>query len=554
MRKTACLALGVVALATVLADRPLLAQGMALSQGDLVARIDRLFEKWDRRDTPGCALCVGRNGRPLATRTYGTANLEYGVPIEASTIFEAGSVAKQVTAASIALLAQDGKLSLDDPVRRFVPEVPDFGAPITIRHLLNHVSGLRCQWVLLSLAGRAPGTAVHTVDEILDLVSRQKRLNFPPGDDFLYSNTGFTLLGVIVQRASGQTLAEFSDARLFRPLGMKRTGWRTDHSAIVKGRATAYSMDPDGTFHTEMPFTNVYGNGGLLTTVGDLLIWNTNLDAPRVGGRQMVETLETRGRLNDGFVNEYAGGLIVFEYRGVREISHGGTTGGYRAFVARFPDQRLSISLLCNLNSINTEMIAHQVAEIALEGELRPRSLEPPVKVAPDELKSLEGVYRDPATDGVLRVLLDKDRLRADGAELVPVAPNRFREAGSAAEFTFTRPAGGGSIRMRAATPGSRPVDYVAVPAFMPAPSQLAEFAGAYDSEELDVTYRVLVHSGRLVVWHRPEPPVAVLPIFSDAFDFGRGRVVRFTRDSAGRIDGFEIFAGRVRHLRFIRR
>lgn len=554
MRNRAWLLLSVVALAGVSGGQPLAGQGTSLSRTELAARIDRVFEKWDRSDTPGCAVCVGMGGRPIVTRAYGMANLEYGAPITVDTIFEAGSVSKQFTAASIALLVQDGKLSLDDPVRKFLPEVPDVGTPITIRHFLNHINGLRCQWPLLTLAGRPPGSAVHTTEEILDLVSRQKRLNFAPGDEFLYNNTGYTLLGVIVRRVTGQSLAEFSDARLFKPLGMTHTQWRTDHTAIVRGRATAYSTDRDGKLHTAMPFTNVYGNGGLLTTVGDLLVWNNNLDTPRVGGRPMVEQLETRGRLNDGFVNEYAEGLILSEYRGLREISHGGSTAGYQGFLARFPGQRISISLLCNLGSINAEALAHQVADIVMADQFRDRALPPAIRLSPDIVKARAGVYRNPDTGGILRIAFDKDRLRADGSELVPIAPDRCRDATGQTEYTFASTGDQGQIRVRQATSGDRPVEFVAVTPFTPTPVQLAEFAGTYYSDELDVTYLVQMDNERMVVRHRPEPAVAVQPVYADAFDFGGGRVIRFTRDRAGRVDGLEIFAGRVRHLRLVRR
>ena len=236
------------------------------------AKVDRVFERWNRSDTPGCAVGVAVGGGPVLIRTYGMADLEDGLKITPDTIFESGSVAKQFTAAAIALLVQEGKLSLDDPVRKYLPEVPDFGPPILIRHFLNHTSGLRSQWSLLSLAGRPTGLTVHSLDEILELVSGQKELNFKPGDEFLYNNTGYALLGIIVRRVSGKSLAEFSQDRLFKPLGMTRTQWRDDFRKIVPGRAAAYSQNRDGGFSANMPFTNVYGNGGLLTTVGDLLI------------------------------------------------------------------------------------------------------------------------------------------------------------------------------------------------------------------------------------------------------------------------------------------
>jgi CubicO group peptidase (beta-lactamase class C family) len=210
---------------------------------------------------------------------YGQADLEHPEPLTAATIFETGSLAKQFTAAAMLLLVQDGKLSLDDDIRRYLPEMPDYGTPITVRHLLTHTSGLREQWSLMTLTGNGPGTQAHTMPMILDLASRQRGLNFKPGAEFLYTNTNYALAAIIIERVSGQSLQRFTDQRLFQPLGMRETRWREDFRTVVPGRATAYAPAGDG-FIANMPFTNVYGNGGLLTTVGDLLRWNAFLDKP----------------------------------------------------------------------------------------------------------------------------------------------------------------------------------------------------------------------------------------------------------------------------------
>ena len=355
-----------LALVLALAHR-IPAQVSPAADASLAARIDRVFARYDRADSPGCAVGVGRDGVAVHRKAYGSANLEYDVPLTPESIFESGSVAKQFTAAAIVLLAQRGALSLEDDVRRFLPEVPDFGGePIRIRHLLNHTSGLRDQWALLGIEGRGPGTQVHSPATTLDLVAHQKALNFPPGTEYLYSNTGYTLLGVIVERASGQSLQAFTEEHLFRPLGMTHTRWRDDFTAIVKGRATAYSGTVDRGFKTDMSFTNVVGNGGLLTTVGDLLLWNENFVNPRVGGRAWVDSMQTRGRLRTGRVLTYALGLEVSAYDGVAEVSHGGSTAGYRTFLARYPEQHVSVAVLCNVASANAAALAHAVADLVL--------------------------------------------------------------------------------------------------------------------------------------------------------------------------------------------
>jgi len=387
------------------------------------AKVDRVFERWNHGNTPGCVVGVAVEGKPVLVKAYGMANLEYGLAIRPDTVFESGSVAKQFTAAAIVLLAHDGKLSIDDPVRKYIPEVPDFGTPILLRHLLNHTSGLRSQWPLLALRGRPTGLVVHTLDEILELVSMMKELNFRPGDEYLYCNTGFTLLGVVVARVSGKSLDAFCQERLFKPLGMTRTQWRDDFRKIVPDRATAYGQKDDGTFFTNMSFTNVIGNGGLLTTVGDLLAWNENLDNPRVGGPSLVEELERRGRLNDGFENEYAEGLVVTTYKGVREISHGGSTAGYQTFLGRFPDSHLSIAVLSNVTASNPSRLAHEVADIFLAGKIQEPAKPVAVPVPAATLKRYVSTYREPLTDAAVKVEIDKDgkTLRIDGNPVVAV-------------------------------------------------------------------------------------------------------------------------------------
>jgi len=515
------------------------------------AKVDRVFERWNRSDTPGCVVGVAVEGKPVLVKAYGMANLEYGIRLRPDTVFESGSVAKQFTAAAIALLCQDGKLSLDDPVRKYVPELPDFGTPILIRHFLNHTSGLRSQWPLLGLSGRPTGRTVHTVDEILELVGRMKELNFPPGEEFLYNNTGYTLLGVVVARVSSKTFDAFCQERLFKPLGMTQTQWRDDFTEIVPDRATAYGRRGSGTFFTNMSFTDVIGNGGLLTTVGDLLIWNANLDNPRVGGRPLVDQLEARGRLNDGFENEYAQGLVVTAYKGVREVSHGGSTAGYQTWLGRFPDERLSIAVLSNVTASGPARLAHEVADIYLAGKIKEPAKPVAVAVPAETLKRYAGVYREPLTDAALRVELDKDgkTLRIAGQAVIPLSPTTFTAADGSRQAVFEP---GTPLRIRESDGRSKPRLWEAVPAFAPTPADLGAFAGTYHSEEIDTTYTVYVEDGKLKARFRPAQRFELRPVYADAFE-AEGDVLRFTRDSSGRVAGFLVYAGRVRHLHFIK-
>ncbi|OGD28742.1 MAG: hypothetical protein A2V57_08010 [Candidatus Aminicenantes bacterium RBG_19FT_COMBO_65_30] len=519
------------------------------------AKVDRVFERWNRSDTPGCVVGVAVDGKPVLVKAYGMANLEYGIRLRPDTVFESGSVAKQFTATAIALLVQDGKLSLDDPVRKYIPELPDFGTPVLIRHFLNHTSGLRSQWPLMSLSGRPTGLAVHTVDEILELVSRMKELNFKPGDEFLYNNTGYTLLGVVVARVSGKSLDAFCQERMFKPLGMARTQWRADFRGIVPDRATAYGRKSDGTFTTNMSFTDVIGNGGLLTTVGDLLIWNENLDSPRVGGRALVDQLETRGRLNDGFENEYAQGLNVTTYKGLREVSHGGSTAGYQAFLARFPEARLSIAVLSNVTASGPARLVHEVADIFLAGKFKEPAKPVAAAVPIETLKRYIGVYREPLTDAAMRVELDKDgkTLRIGGQAVVPVSGTTFSTADGSRQAAFEAGTAGSPLRMRDTDGRSKPRQWEAMPPFAPKPADLEAYVGTYYSDEIDTAYTIYVEGGKLKVRFRPAQRFEITPVYAEAFE-AEGNLLRFTRDGSGRVDGFLVYAGRVRHLRFVRK
>src|ERR1041385_647052 len=268
----------------------------------VVAGAERAFEKVAKAyvgPAPGCAVAVSLNGAVGVEKAFGLADLELNVPNTTQTIFESGSVAKQFTAAALVLLQQDGKLSLDDPVRKYIPELPDYGAPLTIRHLLNHTAGLRDWGAVLSLTGAGRGERVINQDLALDIITHQRALDFTPGSEYSYSNSGYNLAAIIVERVSKQKFPAFVEERLFKPLDMKNSSWRDDYQRIVRGRAQAYARQGNGPWRLNMPFMNVYGNGGMLTTVGDWMIWNAMLDSRSLGA-PLVAALETRGVLNDG--------------------------------------------------------------------------------------------------------------------------------------------------------------------------------------------------------------------------------------------------------------
>ncbi len=522
---------------------------------DARARLDKLFERWNSRESPGCATAVATDGKIVISRAYGMADLEHDVANTTDTLFEAGSVSKQVTAGAVVLLALRGKLSLDDNVRKYVPEVPDYGKPITIRNLLNHTSGLRDWGNVAAIAGWPRTTRVHTQAHVLDIVSHQSALNFPPGDQYSYSNTGFNLLAIIAERVSGMKLAEFTKKNLFDPLGMTHTQWRDDFRRIVRGRSVAYSgARQGGGFEMDMPFENVYGNCALLTTVGDLLIWTENLETGKVGGPKFLEMMHQQGRLNSGKVITYASGLVVTKYRGVPEVSHTGSTAGYRAFLARYPQQHLAVALLCNVGSINPGAVGHQIADLfLLLPPETPRAVPKPAALPEAELRARAGVYRNVATWEPLRLIFFDGALRLQrGGALIPVSSTEFRTATAGRTLIFESQNGGGRPRILDVRDGETAGTYDPVPEFRPAATELAALAGEYYSRDAETTLVAVVENGGLVLKRRPDSRIALTPAYADVFESSLG-LIRFIRDIGGRVTQLSVRQDRVFDMRFDR-
>jgi CubicO group peptidase (beta-lactamase class C family) len=548
--------IGVVALAVVLAGTQ--GRNDARTQSAdtaLIRQVDSIFAPWSRTTTPGCAVGVDRAGVPLIRRAYGMANLETGTPWTVGTLSESGSVAKQFTAAGLVLLALDGVLKLDDDISKWIPEVKALGKPITIRQLLTHTSGLPDRYTLHEVMGRPAGEVDHTNAEVLDVVSKLRQLNFDPGDDYEYSNTGLIVAATLLERASGKSLEAFTDARIFRPLGMENTRWREDHRTVVPGRASAYSGTLMTGFRNDHPFTRVIGSGGLLTTVGDFLRWEAALQAGTGPWGAVRDSLERVGRLTDGTELTYGLGIGVSRWRGVRAVSHTGSTGGYRAALARYPEQQVAVALLCNLGSINPGAVANRVAALALGPALAAVEPDPAgVPVEPSVLAGLAGAWFAPRTEEVLVLSLRNGTL-TDSVEttaLIPLAPDRFRYRGSAWTVTVA-PAAGGPVRLRVEAPNTRAIEYVRVERPRPDSAALAALAGTYRSPELDARVRLFVTRDTLRLDRGWDRPVSLIPLYRDGFSVGDAGIFRFERDRRGRVTGLVLWAGRVRHLRFDR-
>lgn len=517
----------------------------------VVAGAERAFEKLTKAyvaPAPGCAAAVSLNGETVFEKAYGLAELEHNVPNTTQTIFESGSVAKQFTAAAIVLLQQEGKLSLDDPVKKHIPELPDYGSPLTIRHLLNHTSGLRDWGSVMSLTGAGRGDRVITQDLALDVITHQRALDFMPGAEYSYTNSGYNLLAIIVERVSKQKFPSFVEERLFKPLGMKNSSWRDDYQRIVPGRAQAYSRQGAGPWRLNMPFMNVYGNGGMLTTVGDWMKWNAMLDSKSLGA-PLVEALETRGVLNDGRKIGYALGLTVAIYKGLKDVSHGGSTAGYQTFLARYPDNKVSVGVMCNGTSPSAGGIAAGITD-EIFGPFPEAPRTEPVRVSEDELKKFAGIWRNEKTHAPARFVIENGVARWGGARVVPMGGGQFTAGGNQLKFTFDKDGKPSTAETVDADGEVR--RFAREKEWTPTPKDLASVKGVWFSEEAGATLTVAVEADKAFIKQRPATSLAMEPLYQDHFSV-QGYVVWFTRDRKGKVNGMHVGGSRMRDMPFVR-
>ena len=441
-------------------------------------QVDAVFADLAKPGSPGCALAVARDGKTVYARGYGLANIEENVPITPQTVFDIGSTSKQFTAASILLLEKQGKLSINDDVRKYIPELSDYGKKITVLHLLNHTSGLRDYLTLFELAGVNIDN-VTTDDDALNLIVRQKALNFDPGSEWLYSNTGFFLLSIIVKRVSGRSLRDFAAENIFSPLQMSATTYRDDHTQLVPNRALAYDpKEKGGGFSLDVSYFEQTGDGAVHTSAPDLLKWDENFYTAQIGGKDFLAELQQPGKLNSGKELDYAKGLSVDQYRGLRTVRHGGSWGGYRAELLRFPDQHFSVVCLCNLGTAHPSRRANQVAEVFLGSKMTPakpaataadqeddgpQKPKRPLSLTADQLKKFEGGYWSDELQIFYRLAVENDALvlhvrNLPPRKLVAEADNEFQitDAGVTMKMTASGDAINGFVLDAGRTRGMR--------------------------------------------------------------------------------------------------
>jgi CubicO group peptidase (beta-lactamase class C family) len=471
----------IVALTTLL-----VAPAAAQVPFDSAARwVDSMLAPYASGRSPGCVVGVTRDGRLTFEKGYGLADVAHNTPLTPKTRFYVASLSKQFTAMSIVLLEQDGALTLDDSVRKWIPELPSFGKTITLRHLLNHTSGLRDYMTLLAVSGW-PSDGELTQRQFLDMIHRQKTLNFAPGDEFLYSNTGYALLGVVVQRASGKSLRDFAAERIFQPLGMTSTEFRDDHTEAIPDRAIGYETRSNGVVETN-PRIDVVGDAGVYSTIEDLAKWEANFSTPRVGGAAAIAMMTEPGRLNNGQKIPYGLALILGEIRGMKTVAHSGAFGGYRTELLRFPEVDVGVLTLCNTSAVSATL-AEQIGTLMLG--VMPRRV---TMTTPFETST--STY-------------------AIGAVMMPVDS-------------------AGSARRR--------------------DDQLAQMAGSYYSDELDLEVSLVARDGALYLRRPRSVDMRFGSFATDLFTSSDKMLLRVVRDTRGEVSGFTLTINRVRDLEFQR-
>ncbi len=519
----------------------------AQSLPSYAAAVDSIFADQKRTTGPGCAIGVSRDGRVELARGYGLADLESGALIGPVTIFNIASTSKQFVTYAIQLLADEGKLRLDDDVRRYVPELPDLGGPITIRHLAHHTSGIRDYASMLSMTGWRAGDQFDE-SRVLALLAGQQRLNFAPGTAYLYSNTGYMLLATIVSRVSGMPWERFAAERIFGPLGMTRSSIRGNPFAVVKGRALSYSPTTDGAWRLNQSNHAITGSTAVMTTVEDLARWTGNYWNPVVGNRSVVERMRERAVLASGDTVSYAWGITVDRYRGVDLLHHSGSTGGYRSQLLQFPNDRVGIAVLCNGANANPDRLAREVADRVIGG-LGPVPVVPQgTALAPDVAAALIGSYVDSNNDGLIRVTRTNGVLTMLGGASGPVlAAGPDRLLVGSREVRVERGPSGELVALIMVEGGAR---YVRRVDPVPDPARLTRYVGAFRSGELDRTWWIELRGADLWLLQRSIAPIKLEPVFEHGYR-AEGTTVRFVMPRAGRATALVASNGRTNLVEF---
>ena len=531
-------------------------------------RVDALFGELTQPGSPGCALGVMKDGELIYKQGYGLANLEYDIPITPSTIFHVASMSKQFTGMAVALLADGGRLSLDDDIRQYLPEIPDYGEAITIRHLIHHTSGLRSDLILLISAGWRLEDVITNAD-VLELVKMQRNLNFLPGEKFAYGGVGYLLLAELVERVTGQSFAAFCQEEIFEPLGMARTHFHDDYLRVVRNRAYAYYPVDDDHYENAILTCALVGGTGLYTTIEDLALWDENFYTAQVGGPPVIEQMHQRAVLSNGEEVDYAFGLMLERYKGREVVVHGGDGAGIHSYMMRCPEAHLSVAILGNHGALKARQLACQVADVYLgdapADDGPDTTVAEPIEVDEAELRAKAGRYYDAETAAYVDVEFNDGRLQIWGYDLAPVSRHSFvfvAAPEASAEFAPATPTGPAQVLVDT---GANRTRYARAEMVRPTPEALRAYTGRYHSPELAVYWTITLDDDELVVQRKRQGRSSLTPIIADVFSDGwmgpilhsaaKPATLAFERDASDAVSGFRLSdsGGRVCNVAFIK-
>jgi CubicO group peptidase (beta-lactamase class C family) len=483
---------------------------------DTAGNIDKIFSGWNH-STPGGVIQITREGQTIYQKAFGMADLEQNALVNTETIFEAGSVSKQFTAAAVLLLVQQGKIHFTDNLLTYFPDFPAYGKDITIEHLLHHTSGLRDWGSVAEIGGWPRGTRVYTPAHVRQIIWRQTTTNFKPGSAYSYSNSNYSMLVFIVEKVSGSSFQSFCSEFLFKPMGMTNTRWRDNYRQIIPGRALAYSRSIN-VYSLNMPFENTFGHGGLLTTTEDLSKWNNRWKTASLGAKTN-QLQKEKGILNNGVTIAYARGVSVNSFNGLEQISHSGSTAGYRSWLAYYPEKNLSVTYLSNDGSKSPVEAGKQIAEIFLGKEADKRREIPPfIPVQKSWAEPKAGIYKEMRGFDT-QVLIWKDsalRISGNNLSLKAVSPNSFFIDNIRFDFP-SLPGNPASVRLTNAAGDTS--TYLRVLPFTPDEKALTFYTGTYLSEEADVTLKIILKDGKLQINRDAGILIPLSPIFLNCFE-----------------------------------
>ena len=535
LKNTGCAFAALLSFATLQAQTP----------KDTTDKIEKIFARY-KPQNPGAQLTVSKNGVILFSKTWGMANLENNIPMSMNNVTEAGSVSKQFTAAAILILEAQGKLSLDDDIRKYIPEMPVYSSTIKIRHLMHHSSGIKDWGSIAELAGWPRTTKTYRNEDALEIIARQKTLNNKPGDEFVYSNSNYNLQAIIVERVSGNTLAEFSKINIFTPAGMTHTEWRDNFKKIVPNRAIAYEKK-DGIYLTDMPNEYVYGQGGLLTTTEDLCRWVDFYSSTKLGGPLLLKKQIETDNFNDGSKNVYAAGLRILKVKGYDVYRHNGATASFRASLEYFPEVGLSIAGLSNTSEFDSSYDAFsQLEDIFLPVKTTPTK---PVEIKLDstKLSFLTGAYRSVKSGEGLKISFEKGRLFANNFPLEAVTENTFRFGGDV--LMFDKPG-----RIHFVNPDRDTLIYLAAEKANLTTSLLQQYAATYYSDETASEIKIVIENNKMRLYLHPYKFYELSPVYKDGFTIeGLGGTVYFEGKVAGKFTTIKVSISRARNVAFRR-